>query len=143
MVERGPLVPLNVDALCSLLREGLWESVRVEQRPDGTLRLNAPFQFPDGDRYTIHLSETLPGELRLSDRGHTLMHISYEHDVDSLLDGVLGSHLERIMGESGMRWDGAAFCLDTSIENLSEAIFTFGQALTRVYDLTLHSTEAT
>ena len=104
---------------------------------------NAPFQFPDGDRYTIHLSETLPGELRLSDRGHTLMHISYEHDVDSLLDGVLGSHLERIMGESGLRWDGGAVCLDTRVEHLPEAIFTFGQALTRVYDLTLHSTDAT
>ena len=47
--------------------------------------------------------------------------------------------MERIMGESGLQWDGGAFCLDTSPERLPEAIFNFGQALTRVYDLTLLS----
>ena len=31
------------------------------------------------------------------------------------------------------------FCFDTSPERLSEAVFQFGQALTRVYDLTLLS----
>ena len=136
MVERGPLVPLDGDALCSLLRERLSESVRVDERPDGALMVRTPLTFPDGDRYPIHISEAPSGGLCLSDRGHTLMRISYEHDVDSLLDGVHGSHLERIMGESGMRWDGGAFCLDTSIEHLPAAIFIFGQALTRVYDLT-------
>ena len=47
--------------------------------------------------------------------------------------------LERIMGESGLDWDGGAFRFDTSPERLPEAIFSFGQALTRVYDLTLLS----
>ena len=95
------------------------------------------FQFPDGDRYPIHLTETASGGLRLSDRGHTLMHISYEHDVDLLLDGSRGRLLERIMGESGLRWDDGAFRLDTSVERLPEAVFRFGQALTRICDLPL------
>ena len=130
---------LNVDALQSLLCERLCEEVRVERRPDGALMLRTHFQFPDGDRYPIHLSEAAAGGLRLSDRGHTLMHISYEHDIDSFMDGTRGMLMERIMGESGLQWDGGAFCLDTSPERLPEAIFNFGQALTRVYDLTLLS----
>ncbi|MDE2989703.1 MAG: DUF1828 domain-containing protein [Chloroflexota bacterium] len=130
---------LDVDALRRLLCERLCEDVRVERRPDGALMLRTHFAFPDGDRFPIHLSEAVAGGLRLSDRGHTLMHISYEHDVDAFLDGTRGMLLERIMGESGLQWDGGGFCLDTSAERLPEAVFNFGQALTRVYDLTLLS----
>ena len=69
------------------------------------------------------------------------MHISYDHDVDSFLDGTRGMILERIMGETGLHWDGSrgALCFDTAPERLPEAVFAFGQALTRVYDLTLLS----
>ena len=132
---------INPDALRNLLCERLCEDVRVDARPDGALMLRTHFEFPDGDRYPIHLTEAASGGLRLSDRGHTLMHISYEHDVDSFMDGTRGMLLERIMGETGLSWDGngGAFCLDTPPERLPEAIFTFGQALTRVYDLTLLS----
>ena len=132
---------INLDALQDLLCERLCEDVRVDTRPDGALMLRTHFEFPDGDRYPIHLSEAASGGFRLSDRGHTLMHISYEHDVDSFVDGTRGMLLERIMGETGLRWDGegGALCLDTAPERLPEAIFNFGQALTRVYDLTLLS----
>ena len=132
---------LDTEALATLLCARLCEDVRVERRPDGDLLLRTHFAFPDGDRYPIHLSESASGGLRLSDRGHTLMHISYEHDVDSFMDGTRGMILERIMGETGLRWDGdrGAICLDAAPERLPEAIFAFGQALTRVYDLTLLS----
>ena len=130
---------INPDALRNLLCERLCEDVQVEQRPDGALMLRTHFQFPDGDGYPIHLSEAASGGLRLSDRGHTLMHMSYEHDIDSFMDGTRGMLLERIMGESGLRWDGGAFCFDTSPNRLPEAVFQFGQALTRIYDLTFLS----
>ena len=128
---------IDLDALRKLLCERLCEDVRVEPRPDGALMVRTRFRFPDGDHFPIHLSEAPAGGFRLSDRGHTLMHVSYEHDVDSFLDGTRGMLLERIMGESGLCWDGGAFCLDTAAERLPEAIFRFGQALTRVHDLTL------
>ncbi len=136
---------LDADALRDFLCQRLCEDVRVEQRPDGALMLHTHFAFPDGDHYPIHLSEAAAGGLQLSDRGHTLMHVSYEHDVDSFLDGTRGMLLERIMRESGLRWDGnhGALCFDVAPECLPEAIFTFGQALTRVYDLTLLSRSST
>ena len=130
------LVP---EALQALLCERLCEDVRVEPRPDGALMLRTRFQFPDGDRFPIHLSEASASGIRLSDQGHTLMHLSYEHDIDMFMDGTRGMLLERIMGESGLYWNGGAFCLDTAPERLPEAIFRFGQALTRIYDLTFLS----
>ena len=130
---------IDLDSLRNLLCERLCEDVRVERRPDGALMVRTRFEFPDGDGFPIHLSEAPAGGFRLSDCGHTLMHVSYEHDVDSFLDGTRGMLLERIMGESGLCWNGGAFCLDTAPERLPEAIFRFGQALTRVHDLTLFS----
>lgn len=130
---------IDLDALRKLLCERLCVDVGVEQRPDGALMLRTRFEFPDGDRFPIHLAEAGSGGFRLSDRGHTLMHISYEHDVDAFLDGTRGMLLERIMNETGLLWDEGGFCLEASPEGLPEAIFAFGQALTRVYDLTLLS----
>ena len=133
---------LNTEALRTLLCQRLCEDVRLQERPDGALMLRTNFQFPDGDRYPIHLSASPAGGLRLSDRGHTLMHISYEHDIDTFLEGTRGMALERILNEAGLRWDqekSGVLCLDTAPERLPEALFTFGQALTRVYDLTLLS----
>ena len=132
---------LDTEALRMLLRQRLCEDVRVQERPDGALMLRTNFHFPDGDRYPIHLCESPAGGLRLSDRGHTLMHISYEHDLDTFLEGTRGMVLERIINEAGLCWDkdGGGLRLDTVPERLPEDLFTFGQALTRVYDLTLLS----
>ena len=40
--------------------------------------------------------------MRLSDRGHTLIHASYDHDIDPFLAGTCGQMLERIVGEAGI-----------------------------------------
>ena len=130
---------LDAKALQRLLCERLCADVQLVTRPDGALVLRTHFEFPDGDRFPIHVSETGIGGVRLSDRGHTLMHISYDHDVDAFLDGTRGQMLERIVGETGVDRDGGVFCLDTSIEALPGAVFRFGQALTRIHDLTFLS----
>ena len=130
---------IDTTALRELLCARLCEDVGVSERPDGKLMLRTHFTFPDGDGYPFHLAEAPAGGLRLSDLGHTLMHISYEHDIDTLLTGTRGMLLERIVGESGILYDEGVFSLETSAERLPEAIFGFGQALTRIYDLTLFS----
>ena len=128
---------LKPETLQKLLCERLCQEVRVQQRPDGDIMLRTNFEFPDGDRFPIHITETSGGGIRLSDRGHTLMHLSYEHDIDSFMDGTRGALLERIINESGIQWDGGTFYLDTPAEQLPATIFQFGQALTRIYDLNL------
>lgn len=130
---------LDVGALQKRLCERLCADVQLTTRPDGALLLRTHFEFPDGDRFPIHVSDAGVGGVRLSDRGHTLMHISYDHDVDAFLDGTRGQLLERIVAEMGVEREGGTFRLDTPIERLPEAVFRFGQALTRVYDLTFLS----
>ena len=96
--------------------------------------LDTGFKFPDRDHYPIHISE-VAGGVRLSDRGHTLMRISYAHDVDAFLQGSRGVLLERIMAETGLARADGAFVLDTPVQELSKAVFQYGQAITRIYDL--------
>lgn len=129
----------DLAAIQELLCKTLSHDVKVVERFDGAPMVNTPFRFPDGDTYPIYVDISPSGDLTLSDRGHTLMHMSYEHDVDVFVNGTCGVHLKSIMAESGLHWDGGAFRLDTSPDKLSEAVIVFGQALTRIYGLTLLS----
>ena len=130
---------INEQSLRELLCQRLCQDVGIDRRPDGALMLRTQFRLPDGDGLSIHLAEAPGGGLRLSDRGHTLMHISYEHDVDAFMEGTRGALLERIVAEGGMQQHGGEFFIDTVAERLPEALFQLGQALTRVYDLTFLS----
>ncbi|MYE24951.1 MAG: DUF1828 domain-containing protein [Gammaproteobacteria bacterium] len=121
------------------LCERLCEEVRLTVRPDGALMLRTRFEFPDGDRFPLHVSETLTGGVRLSDRGHTLMHMSYDHDIDAFLQGGRGLLLERLVNETGISQDGGEFFVECPADDLPYAVFQLGQALTRIYDLTLLS----
>lgn len=126
---------LDASALESLLCERLSEEVRLVKRPDGALMLRTGFEFPDGDRFPIQVEPVASGGVRLTDRGHTIMHLSHDHDMDAFLKGTRGALLEQIAGESGIDREGGVFCLDTSVGQLPDAIFRFGQALTRIHDL--------
>lgn len=127
--------PLLEKTLC----ERLCAKVTVHKRDDSTLMLDTPFTFPDGDQYPIYLTETRAGGVVLSDQGHTLMHISYEHDVDAFLEGTRAALLEQVVREAGMRERAGVFSVEVAPEQLAEAVFQFGQALTKVYDLTFLS----
>ena len=132
-------MPLDAIKLQQLLCEQLCHAIRVVRRPDGRLMLRTGFEFPDGDRFPIQVSETATNGIRLSDMGHTLMHISYGHDIDSFLLGTRRQLLEAIVSESCVSLDGGVFFVDCSLETLPDAIFRIGQTLTRVYDLTFLS----
>ena len=115
--------------------------VRVHMRDDGELMLDTPFTFPDGDHYPIYLSETRAGSVVLSDRGHTLMHIGYEHDVDTFYDGARAALREQIVRESGIQEDNGTFSVEARPDGIADALFKFAQALTKIYDLTFLSRE--
>lgn len=117
------------------LCERLCAEVRLHRR-NGLTMLETPFTFPDGDHYPIYLSETRTGGLCISDGGHTLMHLSYENEVDKFFEGTRGLLMEQIIGEHGLIYNAGQFFMESSVDEAAETIFKFGQALTRVYDLT-------
>ena len=124
-----------------LLCERLCADVRIHRREDDVLMMESPFTFPDGDHFPIYLSETAGGAVKLSDRGHTLMHVSYEHEVDLFYEGARASLREQIVRECGIEEDEGIFSIETPPDDLAGALFRFGQALTKIHDLTFLSRE--
>ena len=98
--------------------------------------VQTPFYFPDGDTYQIYLKEMPGGILRLTDMGHTLMHLSYENDVDKFRTGTRGVLFQQILSEMFIGEDNGEFYIETTIDGLPIAILRFGQALTKINDLT-------
>ena len=101
--------------------------------------LESPFTFPDGDHYPIYLSETPGGGVKLSDRGHTLMHVSYERDVDFFHGGARASLRGQIIREREIDDEEGIFSIEVPPDQVATALFRFGQVLTRIHDLTFPS----
>lgn len=119
-----------------LLCERLCAHVRVYRRHADMLMLESPFTFPDGDHYPIYLSETPGGGVKLSDRGHTLMHVSYEHYVDSF-HARLMIPLASVSSEAASESDRAPnqnnglLCLLTVVERVGQEALPRGARAVR------------
>lgn len=130
---------IDVNVLRKTLRDQLCRDIVIDERPNGDLLVRSLFKFTDGDQFTMCVSDAAPSGLRLSDLGSTLMHISYDHDIDKFTSGTRGMLIEQILNESGVRQDGAEFYIDTSVENFVKAFICLGQAMTRICNLTFLS----
>ena len=126
---------LDEAALERTLGNRLCACVRIHRRDDGVVMLDTPFTFPDGDHYAIYLSETPSGGVLLSDRGHTLMQVSYEYDVDAFYEAPRAALRERIVREAGIKEHDGVFSVETAPDQVADAAFRLGQALTKVCDL--------
>ncbi len=130
---------IDVSGLRKMMCEQLCRDIGIVESPDGLLMLQSQFEFADGDQFTMCVSEVGTNGIRLSDLGDTLMHISYDHDIDRFTSGTRGMLIEQILNESGVRQDRGEFYIDTSAEDLARSFICFGQAITRINDLTFLS----
>lgn len=129
---------MNIDinklqkTLCSLM----CAEVKIKEKNGKLLAVETPFYFSDGDPYQLYIKEMPGGILRLSDMGHTMMHLSYENDIDKFREGTRGNIFNQIKAETFIEENDGEFYIDTPVENLGFNIFRLGQALTKINDLT-------
>ncbi len=128
------LEQLNQEQLC----KQFCANVQIHRRGNGIVMLQTPFSYPDGDQYALYLSEVGAGGVRISDGGHTLMHLSYENDVDKYFSSTRNILLRQVVDEQGVGFseESGQFYVDTTVSNLAESAFKLGQTLTRIHDLT-------
>jgi hypothetical protein len=118
------------------LCKALCAKVTLREREDGNIFVATPFAFPDGDSFSIYLKRLPSGGLRLSDMGSTMMHLSYEQDVDKLREGTRAKVFSQILSEMGIEDSNGELFIEFPANRLAQGVFQFGQALTRVHDLT-------
>ena len=133
------VITTNINALQDRLCKSFCADIRVSKKNDYIIRIEAPFYFPDGDPYQIYLTEIGTGGFRVTDMGHTLMQLSYEHDIDSIRKGTRGSLLQSILSELDIKEDDGEFYLESTVEDIHLNIFKLGQAITKIYDLSFLS----
>lgn len=127
---------LNIEELKKTVCSTLCADVKVSERGSGLLYVSTPFSFPDGDSYSMYIKTLPTGGLRISDMGETLMHLSYDSDIDKFRDGTRKKLFDQILSEMDLTEDNGEFFIDAPADAIGYNLFRFGQALTRIHDLT-------
>jgi hypothetical protein len=127
---------LDIERLKNSLCQLLCADVNIVSRNENLHIVETPFTFSDGDPYQFYIKELSGGLIKLTDMGHTLMHLSYENDLDKFRDGTRGKLFEQIKSETNVEESNGEFYIETPMESLGYNIFRFGQALTKINDLT-------
>ena len=126
---------MKMEQLQQMLCQQLCEQVRVVERPDRQLMIAAPFAYPDGDQYPIHLQDCGNGQVRLSDAGNTMMRLSYTADVEKYYKGARHKLMQQILREHQVQEDDGDIHITIPMERLATGILSLTQALSQIYDL--------
>lgn len=126
---------MNIERLRKAVCSSLCEDVKLVERDDGYILVSTPFEFDDGDAYSLFLKPTAGG-VRITDRGTTMMHLSYTNDLKKFRDGTRGALLQQLVQGAGLQEENGEFFLDVDGSDIGPALVKFGQGLTRIHDLT-------
>lgn len=125
---------LDAQVLQSRLSSAVGSQVEVRPFAEGVARVEAPFVFADGDHLVIRLREA-DGRYEWSDYGHTLMHLSYEMDVDTISSGKRGELFAQALSRSDVEDREGELVLRADEEELGVSLLRFAQALIHISDL--------
>lgn len=129
---------MKIDVLKQQLCHSLCRDVSIVEYKGGAI-VSLPMFDRDGDGFSIYLTE-ISGGWNLSDGASTLMRLSYENDVDSLLKGSKGDLFETYLAEAGATFDDGELLLDISADQLISSLFKFTQMMGRISDISLLKT---
>ncbi len=121
-----------------LLSGGFNNHVDVREKRPGVMKLIVPLFHEDGDMVDIFLEEIADGQVRVSDRGLSLMRLSYEFDIDTENKERI---FRRILNESQVREERGNLFVDVAPDHLYPAILNFGQTVAKVTNMALYRRE--
>jgi hypothetical protein len=103
---------------------------------DNRIVVDTPFKLPDGDSLLILAEPVSTGGLRLTDCGHTLMHLSYSMDVDDIAKpGNRNELFQRIIEDYGLSFVDGQIYVDVATDDIGRAVFRLSQALSQIFDI--------
>jgi hypothetical protein len=133
-------MPLDIPRIEEALCRSMCAQVHVHQRPgEERVMIETPFTFEDGDGYSLFMESLSSGGVKITDCGLTLMHLSYSMDTDKIREGNRAGIFERVIADAGVEDRDGELVLESSMDQLGQNVFRFGQALTRVHDITFLS----
>jgi len=122
------------DLIAHEFQKKISEAVRLQKEGVNRFRVFTPFSFDDGDSFSIVLLKNGSG-WKLSDEGHTFMHLSYELDITTLERGKRAEILESVFNNFGISESDGSLELQFEPDQAGNALYTYLQALTKITDL--------
>lgn len=119
----------KVSAKIRLLQEGLER-----------FRVFTPFLFEDGDHLSIVLKRE-NGHWRLTDEGHTYMHLTYDMDEKDLQKGTRQKIISNALSAFQVTDNDGELLLNIREGEYGDALYSFVQALLKVTDVSYLSRE--
>jgi hypothetical protein len=121
-----------------LLSGGFNSHVDVREKRPGVMKLIVPLFHEDGDMVDIFLEELEGGQVRISDRGLSLMRLSYGFDIDTENKKRI---FQRILSENQIEEDRGNLFVDVAPNHLYPAVLHFGQTVAKVANMGLYRRE--
>lgn len=117
------------------IESALAEDIALRQVSDKEVQVYVPFYFADGDGLVVHVRNA-NGRYEVTDKAHTLLHLSYHTDIDRIrTDGTRSSLFERIRNRHDIEDRDGELIAVTDEAGVGRTVFSFVQALIEISDL--------
>lgn len=123
------------DMIKPAIESALAEDINLREISDREVQVYVPFYFPDGDGLVVHVRNA-NGCYEVTDKAHTLLHLSYHTDIDRIrAEGTRSSLLERIQHRHDIEDRDGELVAVTNAAGIGRTVFSFVQALLEISDL--------
>ncbi|MCD4746283.1 MAG: DUF1828 domain-containing protein [Bacteroidales bacterium] len=116
------------------------KEIELFQEGSNRYKVFVPFSFEDGDEYCIVLQKK--GTIwQLTDEGHTLMHLSYDMDVNDIFKGTRGNIIDNALVNYEIDNNNGELNKNIKDDDFGNALFSFIQGLIKITDIEYLSRE--
>lgn len=117
---------LDIEMLRELASHHFGGEALIEPFGDGQAVAHLPFVSTDGDGVVAYFEQTGAG-WRISDKGMTLMRLSYQRDLDRLLTGSRQQMFTTLLAEFHLQETDGELWIHVPTEHLMDGLFLFGK----------------
>ena len=121
-----------IDSIEDEFRRSVASAIDVERSGLDRYIVHVPMTFGDGDHFAVILRGS-GNHWRLTDEGHTLMHLSY--DIEDPRRGSRGQIIDTVVDRLGLSNRDGALEIDILPGRQGDTLFTYLQAITQINDV--------
>jgi hypothetical protein len=126
---------ISIEGINDSLCKTFCSAAEIVEISGNLFGINLPLHFPDGDPLQLFLKVDDNGGMKLSDLGHTLMHMSYTFDIDLLEKGSRKVQFDNIINRESITEVNGEFLINTSLDRLAVDVLSISQSIISIFEL--------
>jgi hypothetical protein len=130
---------MNIELIKSEFQKKVSSDIALYQEGTNRFKIFTPFQFEDGDFFSIVMKNE-NDKWFLTDEGHTLMHLSYEIDIESIEKGSRAQILSNVLAQFDLSLNNGSITSNLN-GSWGDSLFSYIQGLVRISDINYLSKE--